>query len=469
MPSRAQAKPGRTVLAAACVAAVLVLGLGPAGSAPITTKEGVLPTGTELNEDQLDQPTELFTSELAGGKRFYLFNLGDMLFSSASIFGGAARKAGISCNTCHQQGAGNAKLYVPGLSSRPGTFDTSGALFNPKTDNGVLDAVTPPSLRGAKYLAPYGHDGRFASLRDFVRNVIVNEFAGPDPSAQVLDALVAYIEEISFLPNPKLAAGGRLSMEASDAARRGEALFNTPFRHDAAMSCASCHQPSGAFVDHKVHDVGTGGWFKTPTLLNANFNAPYFHDGRYDSYDQVVEYFDRHFDLGFTANERADLVAYLNAVGDAKEPYTRSTVQAEIDELEAFVSVLDTAIPARDQETIALAVDVVGNEWRELGERFPGAKDTSVTGGLKERLRARGAAGGLVLTLRRIAMAAAREDFGEAEQAYADYRAQAVMAAADLKQAEPWSLFNPTVREAHFKALAQLSELADITDLPIHR
>ena len=85
----------------------------------------------------------------------------------------------------------------------------------------MFDAVTPPSLRGARYLAPYGHDGRFASLRDFIRNVIVNEFAGPEPSPQVLDALETYVKEIAFLPNPKLAAGGRLSARASDAARRG--------------------------------------------------------------------------------------------------------------------------------------------------------------------------------------------------------------------------------------------------------
>jgi cytochrome c peroxidase len=39
-----------------------------------------------------------------------------------------------------------------------------------------------------------------------------------------------------------------------------------------------------AFVDHGLHDVGTKGQFKTPTLVNANFSAPYFHDGRFDSY-----------------------------------------------------------------------------------------------------------------------------------------------------------------------------------------
>ncbi len=452
----------RGTATAICLAAALTLCPVGAGSAPIATKEGVLPPGTELNEDVLDRPTELFASELAGGKRSYLLNLGDLLFSSPAILGGVARQAGISCGTCHQQGSGNAKLFIPGLSARPGTFDTSGALFNPKADNGVLDPVRVPSLRGAKYLAPYTHDGRFATLREFTRNAIVNEFAGAEPSAQILDALVVYIQEISFLPNKKLGPGGRLSAEASEAARNGEALFNKPFRRDAAMSCASCHQPSAAFVDHKTHDVGTGGWAKTPTLVNANFNAPYFHDGRYDSYEQVVEYFDRYFDLGLAVNERDDLVAFLDAVGDAEQPFTRNTAQAALDEIEDFVSVLDTAIPGRNQEVIALTVDAVGNEWRELGENFPDAKNSSVRGGLEQRLRARGLVRGLVLTLRRVAMAAAANDFDEAGRAFADYRQQAAAAGPDLIVAEPWSLFNPQIRDAHFKALRQLTSLAVI-------
>lgn len=438
---------------------LLLLGARPAHATPVTSREAPLPVGSELNEERLNQPTELFGFEQAGGKRSYLFNLGDMLFSSPAIFGGAANKAGMSCNTCHQQGAGNAKLYVPGLSTRPGTFDTTGALFNPKTDNGVLDAVTPPSLRGAKHLAPYGHDGRYGSLRLFIRNVIVNEFAGPEPAPQVLDALVTYVREISFLPNAKLASG-RLTDKASDAARRGEVLFNKPFPHDAAMSCAGCHQQTSAFVDHQVHDVGTGGLFKTPTLLNANFNAPYFHDGRYDSYDQVVGYFDRQFDLGLSAKSKADLVAYLNAVGDADIPFTANTVQAELAELAAFASVFGTAIPAHDKGVIALAVESIGHEWREFGESFPGRSDTSVQGGVKERLKARAVVRGLVLGLRRIAMAAERNDFAGAAQAYADYRHLAVLAAPKLRVAERWSLFNPTVREAHFRALRQLATLA---------
>jgi len=447
------------VLTAACVAA-LALGIGAAVSAPIATKEGVLPPGTELDTEALDQPNELFYSELAGGKRSYLLKMGDLLFSSPNIFGGVARQAGMSCETCHQQGSNNAKLFIPGLSSRPGTFDTTGALFNPKADNGVFDAVRVPSLRGAKYLAPYAHDGRFPTLREFARNAIVNEFAGPEPSEQVLDALVTYIQEIAFLPNAKLTAGGRLSEQASEAARRGEILFNRPFPKDSAMSCAGCHAPDGAFVDHRLHDVGTGGPVKTPTLLNGNFNAPYFHDGRFDSHAAVVGYFNRQFDLDLSEGEQADLVAYLDAVGDAKEPTVRNTVEAELDEIAQFVSVLDTAIPERNKEIIALTVDAVGNEWRELAEAFPGRADTSVSGGLAERQRASGAAKDMVLTLRRIAMAAEADDFAGAALAYGDYRGELAAAANNLKQAEAWSLFNPPVREAHFKALRQLAELA---------
>ena len=444
-------------LAAAWLATMLA---GAAASAtPVVSTDAVLPAGSELNEQLLDQPTELFAFERAGGKRSYLFNLGDMLFSSSVIFGGKARDAGLSCNSCHQQGAANPALYVPDLSRRPGTFDTTGALFNPKADNGVFDPVTVPSLRGAKFLAPYGHDGRFTALRDFVRNVIVNEFAGPEPSGQTLDALVAYIHEISFLPNAKMAPDGRLTAKASDAARRGEAVFNKPFPHGAAMSCASCHQADAAFVDHKVHDIGTGGFFKTKTLVNANFNAPYFHDGRFDTFDEVVGYFDKHYDLGLSGAERADLVAYLETIGDADEPTTRNSVQAEVDELSAFVSVLDVAIPARDTAVILQAVDSVGAEWREIGERFPDRRDTSIEGGIGERLKARASVRGLVLTLRQVAMAAEAGDFTQATRLYAEYGTLVTAVTPQLKAAEQWSLFNPEVHRRHFAALAKLAAL----------
>src|SRR6202167_6364288 len=88
---------------------VLVAGLyGRAIAFPVDGDQTTLPAKTELNEDALDRPREVFRSEATGGKS-YLVNLGNLAFSSPGIFGGVARQAGISCGSCHINGAGNAK------------------------------------------------------------------------------------------------------------------------------------------------------------------------------------------------------------------------------------------------------------------------------------------------------------------------------------------------------------------------
>jgi hypothetical protein len=327
-------------------------------------------------------------------------------------------------------------------------------LFNPKTDNRVLDAVTIPSLRGARFLGPYGHDGRTASLRDFVRNVIVNEFAGPEPSPQILDAVVAYIEDIDFLPNPALDKTGHLKPSASAAQQRGEALFAKPFPHDPSMSCAACHIPSGAFVDHRQHDVGSGGLFKTPTLINADFSAPYFHDGRFDNYRQVIDHFDAEFNLGLTPQDGADLEAYLTAIGDAARPQyhlTGTNVLADIDD---FASVLDIAISRRDTAVVALSVRSVIDLLHDLADHYPDPAGDASRPGTRERALARATIAELVQKLQRTELDVAAGRFSEAAGDYLMYRKLAFAAAPlALQAAEPWSLFNPMLHDAHNAAL----------------
>ena len=437
---------------ASAATAVVLLLLLPRGATPfpVDGDQAVLPAGSELNEDALDRPREGLRSESRGDRLSYVVGLGDLAFNSPGILGDVARRAGISCATCHVNGASNAKLFIPGLSTRPGNFDTTGALFNPKADNHVLDPVRIPSLRGARHLAPYGHDGRSASLREFVRNVVVGEFAGPEPSPAILDALVAYIQEIDFLPNEKLGPRGRLNAQASETERRGEALFAKPFPHDPNLSCATCHVPSGAFVDHMQHDVGSGGLYKTPTLLNASLNAPYFHDARYENLDQVIDHFDRIFALGLSAEDRADLIAYLRAIGGAFQPYERDTVEARFNEISMFSLVLAQAIAANDREAIELAVDTLGGEMRDLTEMFPDHRDTAVTGALVERRLARAALKDVVISLRRIAMATGEGDLVAAAAEYRTYYSQTFSWAMPLlRGTQPWSLFNPALREAH--------------------
>ena len=114
--------------AALIVAATMVLSLRLAASFPIYGHQTVLPAGSELNEQALDVPREIFRSESAGGRKSYLINLGDLAFNSPSLLGGVARQAGMSCGTCHVNGASNPKFYIPHMSTRPGNFDTTGSI-----------------------------------------------------------------------------------------------------------------------------------------------------------------------------------------------------------------------------------------------------------------------------------------------------------------------------------------------------
>ena len=427
-----------------------------ASSAELSGSSGVLPQGTELGEEAFDRPREMFRSESRGGRQSYLALLGDVAFNSPALLGNVARQAGISCNTCHVNGATNPRLYIPGLSTRSGNFDTTGPLFNPKADNGVLDPLTTPSLRGAHLSGPYGHDGRTASLREFIHSVVVEEFGGAEVSNEILDALVIYVEDIDFIPNPRLTAGGRLAGPATPAEKRGEELFYKPFPHDPNLSCATCHIPSAAFVDHRQHDVGSGGEFKTPTLRNANFNAPYFHDGRYSSYAQVVGHFDRVFYLGLTREDRQDLVTYLQAIGDGEQALMPDTPEAHLDEIARFSTVLDTALLEHDTEVTSLTVDTIDRELRDLTESYPDRKDPVVSAGLQPRAAARGSLEELVLELRSVDGYSRNGDFARAAVALKHVHDSIARIPPVLKQAEPWSLFNREVHDAHFAALREL-------------
>ena len=56
------------------------------------------------------------------------------------------------------------------------------------------------------------------------------------------------------------------------------------------------------------------GRFKTPTLRGLAARAPYFHNGIATTLEDVVRHYEKHFGFIFTDEERADLVAFLNAL-----------------------------------------------------------------------------------------------------------------------------------------------------------
>jgi cytochrome c peroxidase len=333
-----------------------------------------LPPGSIIT-DQAQLPRLVLQFEEAGLDEadLPLVAYGDMLFDSPVIFGGPARDLGISCSTCHNRSDVNRDFFIPGLSAYAGGMDVDGAFFNPLFNDRADDHLDTPSLRGIRFTAPYGRDGREASLRRFTRNVIVTEFAGAEPTAFQLDALIAYMRQFDFLPNPQIDRQGNLTEIASEAANRGEVLFNTAFDGLGGNSCASCHRPDRDFRDGLTYDIGSaappfpGGTptrFETPTLRNINFSAPYMHDGSLPTLASVVAWFDDTRTLGFSDADRADLTAYLEAVGDGEAPYQNfagreSVFRLAWEELTTFASTLNTLIPEQDAENIAILVATV--------------------------------------------------------------------------------------------------------------
>ena len=126
--------------------------------------------------------------------------------------------------------------------------------------------------------------------------------------------------------------------------KRGKDLFFT------RANCADCHSPP-LFKGHEVQnigldstpvDLGMGGrthivWhmgrFKTPSLRNIAVTAPYMHDGRFATLEQVVDFYaddvntnsptlDVHMqpwvkgEVRLSTQDRADLVAFLKTLTD---------------------------------------------------------------------------------------------------------------------------------------------------------
>ena len=343
---------------------------------PKATIPAKLPPGSNINK-QLPRPRQVLNMAVRGvdETETTLIALGDMAFDSPYIFGEPARSLEISCNTCHNKSITNPGFFIPGLSSRAGGMDVSNSFFAPHANNGHFDPLDIPDLRGIRFTAPYGRNGRFGSLREFVRNVIVNEFNGPEPEPAVLDAMIAYMNEFDFLPNPYLTPTGGLTDDAPEAARRGEKLFKRPFAQMDNMSCATCHMPSNHFLDNKRHDIGSvtlsndyarDGALDTPTLLSSLHTPPYFHDGSLATLRDVVSWFDKKYALNLSTRDVDDLTSYLECIGAGEEAYedTMYTLEAELEEFSFFLSSYDFAYERGRSDLVGTICQTVASEIR---------------------------------------------------------------------------------------------------------
>jgi len=66
-----------------------------------------------------------------------------------------------------------------------------------------------------------------------------------------------------------------------------------------------------AMISGKCADIGK---IKGPVLRGLAARAPYFHNGSAATLSDVIEFYDQRFEIGLTAQQKADLVAFLNAL-----------------------------------------------------------------------------------------------------------------------------------------------------------
>jgi len=69
--------------------------------------------------------------------------------------------------------------------------------------------------------------------------------------------------------------------------------------------------PGRALITGKWSDIGK---VKGPILRGLASRAPYFHNGSAATLADVIEFYDRRFGIGFSAQEKADLIAFLSAL-----------------------------------------------------------------------------------------------------------------------------------------------------------
>jgi cytochrome c peroxidase len=212
---------------------------------------------------------------------------GEILFNSGKM----TAEGQFTCASCHPNGGSD------GL-----TWDLE--------RDGIGNFKKTKSLLGVKDTAPYGWHGSSPTLADRVRGTLRTLHRHEPTDAEVSD-LVAYLES---LPPPRPLPVLKVDQPA---VARGQALFQ------GKGQCATCHHRV-AFDDGKSHDIGTRGptdtqdRFDTPALRGVARSAPYLHDGRAATLEEVFTKHNSQQRHGaahtLTREELADLIAYLKSL-----------------------------------------------------------------------------------------------------------------------------------------------------------
>jgi len=243
--------------------------------------------------------------DLGGPKSMTLVRQGGRLFFNA----GRTFQEQYSCSTCHPDGSED------GL-----TYDLTG------TGRDLENTIT---LRELSNTSPFKWNGKNVSVymqcgMRFSKFVTRTESFNPDE----LNALVAFMfQKLENPPNTHQLSSGQLT----EAQQRGKAIFERSMTNDGREipekdRCITCHPPP-YFTDRSRTDVGSSFetdhevFFDTPKLNNIVETAPYLHDGRAQTLEEIWTVYAEKDTHGYVNDmmkqELNDLIEYLKSIGPA--------------------------------------------------------------------------------------------------------------------------------------------------------
>jgi len=191
---------------------------------------------------------------------------------------------GLACASCHPGGGDDGRTWhFKNLGPRRTQLFTMG-------------------IRGTE---PLHWDGDLPTLNHLVGEVFVRRMGGAPQTQARIEAMDEWMNTLRVLP----------SLRAHDdpAAQRGKALFES-----ADVQCSNCHNGE-KLTNNKNEDVGTGGAFQVPSLINVAYHQPYIHTGcaktLRERFDPECGGGDMHGKTSHLSDgEIDDLVAYLETL-----------------------------------------------------------------------------------------------------------------------------------------------------------
>jgi hypothetical protein len=132
----------------------------------------------------------------ANAEASYWVEVGRAAFKSPLLLGGQAARAGLACDSCHQNGRNNPDFFFPGVSGAPGTA-TRAALLSSHPADGIDHPKPIPNLSGPKSELKVNQDPTTAALEPFVHGLVTGEFDGAEPPPAVIKGLAAYVRALA--------------------------------------------------------------------------------------------------------------------------------------------------------------------------------------------------------------------------------------------------------------------------------